>query len=152
MDEIVYVDEQLSSRVIMELLDKHPNVKIIQCPPSLYKRTSKKYLDALQELGIEVETVERKGRPPKYKEDDAERVKDLLKRGYSPKDISKNLEIPLKSVYYLKDVKLTPGRKAKYDEKTIKEVKNMFKKGVKAKEISEKLNIPLRTVYYLLRG
>jgi hypothetical protein len=152
LDEIIYVNQQLSSKVIMELLDKHPNVKKIQCPPSLYQRTSKKYLDALQQLGIQVEAVEKKGRPPKYKEEDTQKVQDMIKKGFSPKDISEKLGIPSKSVYYLKKTKLKPGRKSKYSAKTKFQVKKMFKEGFKAREISEKLKIPLRSVYYILRG
>ena len=136
----------------MDLLDKHPNLKKIQCPLSLYQRTSKKYLDALRQLGIQVEAVEKKGRPPKYKEEDTKKVQEMIKKGFSPKDISEKLEIPVKSVYYLKESKLKPGRKSKYSEKTRKQVKKMFNEGYNVKKISEKLNIPARTVYYILRG
>ena len=136
----------------MELLDKHPNLKKIQCPPSLYHRTSKKYLDALNELGIIVESVEKKGRPRKYKKGDVIKVQGMLKKGLSPKNISDKLGIPTKSVYYLKDSHLKPGRKSKYSVKTKEKVKKMFKDGYKAKEISKILKIPPRTVYYILRG
>ncbi|MDI6643479.1 MAG: helix-turn-helix domain-containing protein [Methanobacteriaceae archaeon] len=152
MEEVIYVNQPLSSRVIMELLDKHPHLKKIQCPPSLYRRTSTKYLDALNELGIEVESVEKKGRPRKYKKNDVIKVQGMLKKGFSPKNISEKLGIPTKSVYYLKDTHLKPGRKSKYNTKTRQKVKKMFKDGYNAKEISKKLKIPPRTVYYILRG
>ncbi|GAB4311232.1 MAG: DUF1699 family protein [Methanobacteriaceae archaeon] len=152
MEEVVYVKQPLSSRLIMELLDKNPNLKKIQCPPSLYQRTSQKYLDALTELDIIVEPVEKKGRPRKYKKNDTIKVQAMLKNGLSPKHISDKLGIPIKSVYYLKESYLKPGRKSKYSEKTKEKVKKMFNEGYKVKEISKELKIPPRTVYYILRG
>ncbi len=135
----------------MELLDKHPNIKKIKCPNSLYIRTSKKYLNALSEMGIEVEPVMKRGRPKKYGAKEAEIIHQRLEEGHSPKKISEELDIPLKTVYYLKDTKLKRGRKPKYSKETADEVKRLHKDGLSAKEISEKLNIPLRTVYCLIK-
>ncbi len=147
----MYVNKPLSSRTIVELLDKYPNLKKIRCPNSLYLRTSKRYLDALSQLGIEVEPVIRRGRPKKYGDLDIKNIRKMLKEGKSPKEISDTLKIPLKSVYYLKDVKLKRGRKPKYNKKTEDKVKKLYKKGISAKKISKKFNIPLRSVYYLLK-
>jgi len=58
---VVYVNEQLSSRKIMEILDSNPDLEKITCPISIYTRISKKYMDALRELNIEVEPVQRRG-------------------------------------------------------------------------------------------
>ena len=135
----------------MELLDKHPDVKKIKCPNSLYVRTSKKYLDALSELGIEVEPVMKRGRPKKYGEKEALKIHEMLVNGSSPKEISQKLDIPLKTVYYLKDTKLKRGRKPKYSKETEEEIKHLHDEGHSAKEISEKLNIPLRTIYFLIK-
>lgn len=151
LDQEVYVNRALSSQVIMELLDKYPNLKKIKCPQSLYVRTSKKYLKALEELGIEVEPVLKRGRPRKYGDDEAVLIHNLLEEGYSPKDISEKLDIPIKSVYYLKDTKLKRGRKPKYSKEIEDKVKGLYADGFSAKEISEKLNIPLRTVYCLIK-
>lgn len=151
MDDEIYVNKPLSSQVIMEILDKHPNLKKIKCPNSLYVRTSKKYLDALTELGIEVEPVMKRGRPKKYGAKEAEMIHDMLVEGSTPKEISEKLNIPLKTVYYLKDTKLKRGRKPKYSKETENEVKKLHENGFSAKEISEKLNIPLRTVYCLIK-
>ena len=150
-DHEIYVNKPLSSQVIMELLDKHPDIKKIKCPNSLYIRTSKKYLDALQELGIEVEPVMKRGRPKKYGAKEALKIHDMLIEGSTPKEISKMLNIPLKTVYYLKDTKLKRGRKPKYSKETEDEIKNLHNDGFSAKEISKKLNIPLRTVYFLIK-
>ncbi|MGB9937161.1 MAG: helix-turn-helix domain-containing protein [Methanobacterium sp.] len=151
MDDEVYVNKALSSQVIMKLLDKHPDIKKIKCPNSLYIRTSKKYLDALSEMGIEVEPVIKRGRPKKYGAKEAEKIHEMLNNGFSPKQISEELDIPLKTVYYLKDTKLKRGRKPKYSKETENEVKRLHADGFSAREISEKLDIPLRTVYCLIK-
>ncbi|MDI6724346.1 MAG: helix-turn-helix domain-containing protein [Methanobacterium sp.] len=151
MDDEIYVNKPLSSQVIMELLDKYPQLRKIKCPSSLYLRTSKKYLDALSELGIEVEPVIKRGRPKKYGETEGKIIQKMLNEGKSPKEIAEKLEIPLKTVYYLKDTKLKRGRKPKYSKETEDEVKKLHKNGLSVKDISEKLKIPLRTVYCLLK-
>jgi len=151
LDDEIYVNKPLSSQVIMELLDKYPQLKKIKCPSSLYLRTSKKYLDALSELGIEVEPVIKRGRPKKYGETEGKIIQKMLNEGKSPKEIAEKLEIPLKTVYYLKDTKLKRGRKPKYSKETEDEVKKLHKNGLSVKDISEKLKIPLRTVYCLLK-
>lgn len=146
------MNEPLTSRKIMEILDKNPDLKKISCPPSLYKRISPKYLDALDNLGIEVEAVKRRVRSRKYTEKDYYLVKKLLKEGKTPKQISGQTNLPLKTVYYLnKDCKLKRGPKSKYNTNTRLQINKMIKNGVSAKEISERMNIPLRSVYYLLK-
>ena len=149
--ETVYVNEQLSSRNIMELLDSNSDLEKITCPRSIYKRISKKYILALSELGIEVEPVLKRGRPKKYSLQDAGKIQTLLNQGVSPKEISKNLNIPIKTVYYLKNSSLKRGRKSKYSSEKAREVKRLYKKGIPAKKISENLNIPLRSIYLLLK-
>lgn len=150
--EKVYVNQPLTSRKIMALLDQNPDLKEISCPTSIYLRTSSKYLEALEELGINVKSVERRGQPKKYSQKDRVLVNKLLKEGKTPKQISGQMGIPLKSVYYLKkDLKLKKGRKSKYNEKTHITIKKMAKQGVSAKEISLRLKIPLRTVYHILK-
>jgi hypothetical protein len=149
--EEIYVNKPLSFSRIMALLDEYPHLKKITTPTSLYARISPKYLQALEELGVTVVSVEKKGRPKKYSEKETQKINDLLKSGYSPQEISKNMNIPLKTVYYLKKSSLKPGRKNKYTTNTVNEVKNLYKQGVSAKDISSKLDIPLRTVYSLLK-
>lgn len=151
MVEELHVNEQLSSRKIMEVLDSNPDLVKITCPVSIYNRISKKYMKALKELGVEIEPVHRRGRPKKYNSNDATKIQKMLDNGESPKDISKKLNLPVKTVYYLKNTSLKRGRKIKYStEKTI-EVKRLYSKGISAKKISENLKIPLRTVYLLIK-
>jgi hypothetical protein len=149
-DEI-YINKPLTSHKIMEVLDKNPELRKITCPPSLYKRIPKRYLEALSKLGVEVEPVEKIGRPRKYGEKERDMVNLMFKQGYSPQEISDNLKIPLKTVYYLNKTPLKQGRKPKYHPETERRVKSCHQKGVSAQEISEKLNIPLRSVYSLLK-
>lgn len=147
----VYVNEQLSSRKIMEILDSNPDLEKITCPKSIYTRISKKYLEALKELGIQVEPILKRGRPKKYGSSDATKIQTLLDRGVSPNEISKQLNIPVKTVYYLKNSRLKRGRKVKYTPEKAREVKKLYAKGIPAKIISKNLKIPLRTVYMLIK-
>jgi hypothetical protein len=147
----VYVNEQLSSRRIMEVLDSNPDLEKIMCPISIYTRISKKYMDALDELGIELEPVQRRGRPKKYSPSDATQIQKMLDKGESPKEISQKLNLPVKTVYYLKNSSLKRGRKVKYTSEKAREVKKLYGKGIPAKKISENLKIPLRTVYFLIK-
>ena len=148
---VVYVNEQLSSRKIMEILDCNPDLEKITCPISIYTRISKKYMDALKELGIEVESVQRRGRPKKYGPNESTKIQSLLDKGESPKAISQKLNLPIKTVYYLKNSSLKRGRKVKYTSEKAKEVKRLYNKGIPAKKISKNLKIPLRTVYLLIK-
>ncbi len=151
-EDIIHVNEPLTSRKIMELLETYPDLKKITCPVSLYNRTSPKYIDVLNELGIVVESKAGKGRPKKYSDKDAFLIKKMLNEGKTPKEISQEMKIPIKSVYYLnKDLNLKRGRKSKYSKNMHIKVKDLAKKGVSRKVISKKLDIPLRTVYYILK-
>src|SRR5688572_9717903 len=146
MAETIHVNQPLTSRRIIEILEKNPDLKKITCPVSLYHRTSRKYLDALEKLGVEVEPVKRMGRPRKYAEKDVKLVQSLLKEGKTPKQVSGITNLPLKTVYYLKgDMKLKRGKKRKYDKNTRLRVREMADRGVPARMISQKLGIPLRT-------
>ena len=151
MKDEIYYNKPLSFSRIMELLDQYPDLKKISCPPSLYARTSPKYLEALDELGITVVPVEKKGRPKKYNDEEIEKVQELLKSGQTPREIAENLSMSLKTVYYLKDSPLKRGRKNKYSPQQVQEVKKLNQKGVPAKEIASRLDIPIRTVYSLLK-
>lgn len=150
-EHIIYINQPLTSHKIMALLDKHPDLKKITCPPSLYRRIAPRYLDVLSKLGVEVEPIEKLGRPKKYGKEDKESVEKLFQEGRTPKEISDILGIPVKTVYYLNQNQLQRGRKFKYPPETVRKVKISHDKGLTAREISESLNIPLRTVYDLLK-
>jgi len=149
--EEIYVSQPLTIQRIMELLELHPELAKIKCPPSLYSRTPSKYLDALLNLGVVVEPEKRMGRPPKYGDKEVKMVDELLSQGRTPQEIARETGIPLKSVYPLIQSKLTRGRPPKYDNKTISIVKELQGSGKSAREISEQLDIPLRSVYFLIQ-
>lgn len=150
LDQEIYINQLLTSHKIMAILDKNPEIKKIICPPSVYKRTAPKYIEALANLGVKVEPVSKRGRPKKYDEKDLEKINKLSNQGSTPREISDTLEIPLKTVYYFIGSPLKRGRKPKYSLKTAQKVKSMHDEGHSVKEISENLDIPIRSIYSLL--
>lgn len=153
MDEdvtTVHVTKVLSSVLIMDLIDEYPNLCEITCAPSVYDRTSKKYIDALKQLDIEVRKEYNWGAKSKSNgEEDI--VLDLAKKGFKAREIAEKLDMKLNRVYYLlrkneDDVKFDDYNR-KYNHG---EVKSLHEDGLKAREISERLDIPLRTVYNII--
>lgn len=151
MSSKVHVNKPLSSKLIIEILDENPDLEEINCPLSLYERTSEIYLNALNELGVTINIIESRGRPKKYDDDLKEKINEMISSGLSVKAIASRLNIDSKTVYYLKEKKLKQGPKSKYSEKTKREIVNMKNNGVPVKKISEKLKIPSRTIYYILK-
>jgi hypothetical protein len=158
--EVIHISSQLSSMMIVELMDKYPNLKKITCPPSLYNRTSNKYLEALNELGITVEIEYMKSKS-KYSDDLKKTVYSMIEDGMDPSKISEEFNIPIKTVYYLKDsyskkiskkIHLKRGKKKKYNIEIREKIKELKLSGLSPKEISIKENIPLRTVYYIIKN
>lgn len=150
MDEVItiHITKALSSAMIVELIDKYPNLEEITCSPSVYNRTSKTYIDALSQLDIVVRKKYNWG--AKSKSNNLEfYIQKLSDEGLTAREISSKLDISLNRVYYLlkKSNASFDNRKRKYDHDEIKQLKH---DGLKPKEISEKLNIPIRTVYYIL--
>lgn len=149
-DEVntIHVTKPLTSAVIVDLLEKYPNLVEITCAPSVYKRTSKTYIDALEHLDIHVKKRYNWG--AKSQSQGAEfKVLKLLNKGLKPKEIAKKLDISLNRVYYLLNKTNT-----KFDTRHRKhnhhEIKRLKSEGLSAKEIADKLDIPLRSVYYIL--
>lgn len=151
MSSKVHVNKPLSSKLIIEILDENPDLEEINCPLSLYERTSEIYLDALSELGIKINIIESRGRPKKYDDELKNTIENMLRSGLSVKTIASRLNIDSKTVYYLKKSKLKQGPKSKYSNKTRDEIVRLKNKGTPVKAISEKLNIPVRTIYYILK-
>ncbi|WP_048146588.1 DUF1699 family protein [Pyrococcus abyssi] len=98
----VYINLRPTKEVIVRILDNAPNVKVIGCPPSLYPKVSKKVLRALEQMGIKVIPVEKgRGRPRKYSYKTLMMIEELLKKGKTPREISRDLGIPIRTLYYL---------------------------------------------------
>lgn len=151
MSSKVHVNKPLSSKLIIEILDENPDLEEINCPLSLYERTSEIYLDALSELGITINVIESRGRPKKYDDNLKEVIDEMISSGLSVKTIASRLNIDTKTVYYLKKDKLKQGPKSKYSDKTKSEIVKLKNEGIPVTKISEKLNIPIRTIYYILK-
>ncbi len=151
MDEditTIHITKALSSSMIVELIEEYPNLSLITCSPSVYNRTSKTYIDALQQLDIEVSKKYNWGAKSQTGGIEFE-VLTLSDEGLKPKEIAEKMDMTLNRVYYLlrKSKANFDNRKRKYDHT---EVKNLKYEGFSAKEISDKLDIPLRSVYYIL--
>lgn len=87
--------------ILASILTAAPNVKHITCPPSLYERTPKKIKNALEKIGIMFEALLlTPGRPRSHPNWKITKVYQLETEGYSAKKISKELGIPLTTVYY----------------------------------------------------
>ena len=157
-DNTIHVSSQLSSKRIVELMDEFPDLKKITCPPSLYNRISKKYLTVLEELGIEIEIKHNWKSKKKYDDGKKEEVRSLIKEGKTPLQIAEKLNLPVKTIYYLKDsdknekIPLKIGKKSKYSDATLTKIKNLYKTGISPKKISKQEKIPLRTVYYIIKN
>lgn len=153
MDEdvtTIHITEALSSFMIVKLLENYPNLEKITCSPSVYNRTSNTYIEALNQLDIEVVKEYHWGASKKPCDYEDELLK-LANEGYKASEIAEMLDITVNRVYYLlrrNKTKLeTNTKKHDYDE-----IKSLRNDGLKPKEISEKLNIPIRTVYYILNN
>jgi len=150
MDEVttIHITKALSSSMIVDLIDRYPNLEEITCSPSVYGRTSKTYIDALSQLDIEVNRKYKWGAESKSNGAEFE-VKKLSDEGFTPREIASKMDITLNRVYYLlrKSNASFNNRKHKHSHE---EVRKLRQDGLKPKEISEKLNVPLRTVYYIL--
>ncbi len=97
----VHLSVRPTINILASILTAAPNVKIVTCPPSLYERTPKKIRLALSKIGIEFEAfLLTPGRPRSHPNWKIDKVYDLEKKGYSAKEISDELDIPLTTVYY----------------------------------------------------
>ena len=151
MDEdvtTIHITKALSSSMIVELIEEYPNLSLITCSPSVYNRTSKTYIDALEQLDIEVSKKYNWGAKSQTEGIEFEVLK-LSNDGLKPKEIAEKMDMTLNRVYYLlrKSKANFDNRKRKYNHT---EIKNLKDEGLTAKEISSKLDMPLRSVYYIL--
>lgn len=151
MDEdktTVHITKALTSSIIVDLIEKYPNLEIITCPPSVYDRTSSSYIEALSQLDIEVKKKYNWGAKSESKGQEFE-ILELSKEGLTAREISEKLGITLNRVYYL--LRKTHGRFNNYNRKHNHEkIRNLRNEGLSVREISEKLDIPERSVYYIL--
>ena len=153
MDEektTVHMTKALTSSIIVDLIEKYPNLEIITCSPSVYERTSSNYIEALSQLDIEVKKKYNWGAKSRSNGQEFE-ILELSKQGLTAREISEKLDITLNRVYYL--LRKTHGRFNNYNRKHDHEkIRNLEGEGFSVKEISEKLDVPQRSVYYILNN
>ncbi|WP_407391709.1 hypothetical protein [Methanobrevibacter sp.] len=152
MDEevtTIHITKTLTSAVIVELIEQYPNLAEITCSPSVYNRTSSRYIDALDQLDIKVKKKYKWGAKSKTNGAEFEVLK-LSNEGLKPREIAERLGITINRVYYLlkKSEADFDNRIRKHNHEEVKRLKD--EESLSAKEISQVLDIPLRTVYYIL--
>lgn len=149
----VHISTQLTSQIIIKLLDTYPSLKRITCPMSIYNRISPDYIKALDDQGVSVEVKYNWGKR-KYSKNQINQVIDLFNEGKRSKEIASILEMPISNINYIKskyfDKIKVKHYKRKYDDDCRSKVKNLKESGLRPKEISQELNIPVRSVYYIL--
>ncbi len=96
--DTVYLKTRLSKSIIISLLNKFKNLKRIYNPLCYYRKTSKKILDALNKIGVEVIETKRRGKKRKLNWD---QIVDLYKKGHTISYIARKFKIQRKSVYYI---------------------------------------------------
>ncbi len=97
----VHLSIRPTINILASILTAAPNIEAITCPPSLYERTPKKIRTALEKIGIKFEPLLlTPGRPRSHPNWKIQKVYELERQGYSAKEISDKLGIPLTTVYY----------------------------------------------------
>lgn len=106
----VYINMRPTKEIVVTILDNAPNVRRISCPPSLYPKVSKKIVRTLKAMNIELKPEKtRRGRPKKYDERTMREIINLLERGKKPREISTQMNMPLRTVYYF--IEMGMGKK-----------------------------------------
>lgn len=92
---------------ILLALTKHGNnLRVIVVPPSVYEQTSERVKSYLEKVRVSLEKgKERAGRPVKYTNEDVRKIMKLKKQGIPVTEISRELSIPRRTIYYLLETK-----------------------------------------------
>ena len=100
-DDEVYINARPSMDIVMNIMGNAPNIQAIYCPPSLLKQTSTKVFSVLEDKGVKLAHKDVKvGWPKKYMDPVVKDIFDRRKRCQAVKDIAKEMDIPLRTVYY----------------------------------------------------
>ena len=83
----VHVTKPLTFAIIVDLLEEYPNLVEITCAPSVYDRTSKRYLDSLDTINVEVKKKYNWGAKSQTHGAEFKALK-LLNKGLKPKEIA----------------------------------------------------------------
>lgn len=92
--------------ILLALLEYGSDLKVIVVPPSVYAQTSDRVKSYLEKARVSLEKgEERAGRPVKYTKEDVRKIMNLKKQGIPIVEISRMLDIPRRTVYYLLESK-----------------------------------------------
>jgi len=96
----VHLSIRPTVNIIASILSSAPQIKLITCPPSLYRRTPNKIKEALEKVKIPFKPLRlTPGRPRIHAGSIIENITEMRKV-HSVKEISKKLKMPLTTVYY----------------------------------------------------
>lgn len=101
-DEKVYLSRIVGMDILLALKEHGENLKVIVVPPSVYGQTSERVKSHLEKVRVNLEKGnERAGRPPMYTGEDLKKIVQLKNKGFSIVEISRKLNIPRRTIYYL---------------------------------------------------
>jgi hypothetical protein len=97
----LYINARPSMDIVVSIFDSAPNLQLLACPPSLLKQTSTRVFKTLDRKGVRIKHHEvGVGRPKKYDDPTLGKIRNLRGQGTAVKDIAKQMNIPLRTVYY----------------------------------------------------
>lgn len=97
--EEIYMTYRPTYEIVDIISKKCPTLKKIICPPSLYRQISKDLITQDNTVKIEAGTTP-VGRPMKYTQAIIQQITEQAAAGKPVKQIAKDLEIPLRTVYF----------------------------------------------------
>jgi hypothetical protein len=99
--EELYINTRPSVEIVNKIVESVPGIRRVYCPPSLLKQTSTKAFEVLDKHGVSLHHKEVKvGRPKKYSQNIVKEILAKRAEGVPVKDISKQMKIPIRTVYY----------------------------------------------------
>ncbi len=100
-EEEIYISLRPTQEITEEILERAETLKKLKCPESLYYQVGEKVAKKLKDQGVQLEPGDfSPGRPKKYSEEEIERMLELREKGKSVKEISENMEVPVRTVYF----------------------------------------------------
>ncbi|MCK4327458.1 MAG: helix-turn-helix domain-containing protein [Candidatus Diapherotrites archaeon] len=97
----LYINARPSMDIVMTIFESAPNLELLACPPSLLKQTSTRVFKTLDNKGVVIKHHEvGVGRPKKYNKKSIGKIMEMRNNGVPVKEIAKQMNIPLRTVYY----------------------------------------------------
>ncbi len=101
-DKEVYISRIVGMDILLALLEHGSSLRTIVIPPSVYAQTSDRVRSYLKKTRVSLEKGEdTAGRPLKYTKKDIKEIVKLKEEGIPIVEISKKLDIPRRTIYYL---------------------------------------------------